>query len=168
MEIDLDAWAFRAESPAGAVKITEIGWWSSDVTEEANFEVGIYEHNIGDDNPEALVEKADTNAKGTGTGWKRVTGLDITITPETVYWLAVQVDNTATPTKIDLSPDAGEKADNNGAKTTLEDPWGVSDATYGQLVAVYAVYGEEASAEAGKAGSIKEESLRGDYENGIQ
>lgn len=165
--IDNAAQALKDTSPAGAVKVTEIGWYCENATEESNFEAGIYDHNIGDDNPEALVGKSATTAKGTGLGWKRVTGLDITITAETIYWLAVQLDNTATDTNIDGANDAGEKIDVKGAQTTLTDPWAVSAASYGQLIAVYAVYEVAVSAEAGKSGSIREESPQGDNDHGL-
>lgn len=166
--VDNAAQALKDTAPVGAVKVTEIGWYCQNETEEANFEVGIYEHNVGDDNPEVLVGKAGTNAKGTGLGWKKATGLNIAITAEQIYWLAVQLDNTATATALDGANDAGEKIDVKQAQATLTDPWAVSSATYGQRISIYAVYEVEASAEAGKSGSIKEESLRSDHDNGIQ
>lgn len=160
--IDGAARAQKDTSPAGNNVITEIGFYTDQATEESNFEVGIYEHNVGDDNPEALVEKSAVNAKGTGAGWKKVTGLNISINASTIYWIAVQVDNTATPTKIDYSAGGGEKSDVKSIQTTLTDPWAVSGGTDAIIAAVYAVYAEAASAGAGKSGSIKEETCHGD------
>jgi len=132
--------ALKDVAPAGAVKVTEIGWWSSNDSEEANYEVAIYNHNSGDDNPEAVVGWDKTNAKGTTEGWKRCTGLNIAITPATTYWLALQVDNTATTTRIEYLADGGEKQDLNNGKTALDDPWGVSVYTDTYLIGIYAVY----------------------------
>jgi hypothetical protein len=146
---DGSARAMKADTPAGAAKIVEIGWYCGEATEEANYEVGIYDHNSGDNNPEALVGSDTVNAKGTGTGWKRVTGLNIAVSGSTTYWIAVQLDNTATATRIDYDNDAGEKADQKTIQTQLTEPWGVSGFTDASLMAIYAVY-EEAAAESGE------------------
>lgn len=137
---DAVAVAFKDTAPEGAVKVVEIGWYCDNATEESNFEVAIYDHNTDDNNPEAVVGWDQTNAKGTGSGWKRCTGLDIAITAGSTYWLAMQLDNVDTPTNINLAADAGEKVDVDGAVAALKDPWGVSDASYGQLASIYAIY----------------------------
>lgn len=139
--IDSKAFASKFTSPLNAIKITEIGWWCSDATEEANFEVGIYTHNSGDDNPEAVVGSLNqTNAKGTGVGWKVVTGLDITISSETTYWLAVQLDDTPTSTRVDIDSTSGGKFDWKSPQTELSSPWGVSGFTNDwKSSAIYAV-----------------------------
>ena len=94
---DTLAWANKDTSPPGAIKVTEIGWWCSNATQAADYDVGIYNDNSIDDNPESVVGALSTgNAKGTTAGWKKVTGLNITITPNTVYWIAMQLDNTST------------------------------------------------------------------------
>jgi hypothetical protein len=139
---DNTATAFKDVSPAGAVKVTEIGWWCDNATEESNFEVAIYDHNSGDDNPEDIVGVSRTNAKGTAAGWKRVTGLDIAISAETVYWMAVQIDYTpALRTKLNYNWDVGEsKRDVIALQATLPDPWGVSGDSWETMLGVYAVY----------------------------
>ena len=138
--IDNNAQAFKYTSPVGATKVTEIGWWCNTATEEANFEVGIYDHNVGDDNPEAVVGSlSQTNAKGTGLGWKVVTGLNISISAETTYWMAAQLDNTATTTRINIGSTNGEKRDNKTSQTELTNPWGTSSGTTGHLMAIYAL-----------------------------
>lgn len=135
------ALALKDTSPSGATKITEIGWWSSNATEEGNFEVGIYDHNVGDDEPENLLSGVSrTNAKGTNAGWKVVTGLNITISPETIYWLGVQLDSTATFTDIDKNSSIpGERWVGIISQTGLPNPWGTSSFTIdNSLVAIYA------------------------------
>ena len=152
---DGKARAFKDTSPAGAQKVTEIGWYCIEATEEANYEVAIYDHNVGDNNPEAIVGWDQTNAKGTDAGWKRCTGLDISITPETVYWIAMQLDETATTTRIDVATDAGEKEDVKTGQTELTDPWGVTPDTDPVLIAMYAVYeagDNEANSRSGQLG----------------
>jgi len=132
--------ALKDTAPIGATKVTEIGWFSRDATEAANFEVGIYDHSVGDDNPEAVVGVlSQTNAKGTDAGWKKVTGLNIPITAGNIYWIAVQLDDTATSTPSVFSASAGEKYDYKTAQTTLTDPWAVSSGTEGWITGIYAV-----------------------------
>lgn len=144
---DEKAIAIKDTAPVGATKVTEIGWFTGSTSEEANFEVGIYDHNAGDDNPEAKVgDFSTTNAKGTGSGWKKVTGLNIPITEGTIYWIAVQLDNTSSTTSVDSRTDAGEKADTLDPVTSLPTPWGASESTTERLMAFYAV--TDASVEA--------------------
>ena len=144
--MDDSAWALKAVAPVGAIKVVEIGWWCDDATEESNFEVGIYDHNAGDNNPEAVVGSlSQTNAKGTNAGWKRVTGLDIPITAENTYWIAVQLDNTSTLTALDFTDSIGRMSLKSSA-TSLTAPWGTDSWTPGWLGGIYAVWeagGEE-------------------------
>ena len=140
--VDEVAHAQKDTTSASVNKITEIGWYCTNATQEANYEVAIYAHNVGDNEPEAVVGTiSTTNAKGTGAGWKKVTGLDITIEPETIYWIAVQVDNTSSNTYIDLGDAVGCSVFKDyPAQTALTDPWGTSDSFYDNiLVAIYAV-----------------------------
>jgi len=125
-------------SPASAVKITEIGWWCYNATEEANFEVGLYS-DAENGEPETRLFVEDTNAKGTTAGWKRVT-VDWEISGSTNYWLAVQCDNVATSTRIDAFWNAKGRARLN-AQTSLISDWGTSDYTDPDgMLAIYAVY----------------------------
>lgn len=167
MMIDAQSQALKDTVPAGAKKVTQIGWYCSTESEEINYEVAIYDHNVGDNNPEAVDGIDQTNAKGTTTGWKRCMGLDIEVTPETIRWITVQVDATVADTKIDRAVDAGEKLDLKSAQTELTDPWGVSDDTLGQLAAIYAVYEKEVTAEEHKFGSIQKDSDLGPKGPGI-
>ena len=136
---DTEAKALKDTSPATAIKITEIGWYAWNATQEANYEVGIY--NVGDNNHEAVVGSlSQTNAKGTNKGWKVVTGLDITISPSTIYWLAVQLDDTATASRISKTDGGADKVDRKTSQTTLVDPWGVSTSSNSDLVGIYALW----------------------------
>ena len=138
--IDNYAQAIKDTTPVGAAKIIEIGWYCNNSTEESNFEVGIYTHNVGDNNPEAVVGSlSQTNAKGTGIGWKVVTGLNIPINPSTIYWIGLQLDNTATATEISRESSGSGKYDYKTSQTTLSCPWGTSSGTGTTLRALYAV-----------------------------
>jgi hypothetical protein len=135
---DAYARAVKHTAPVGAAKITEIGWWSGDASNETNFEVGLYAHDAVNDEPAARLYVSATNAKGTTAGWKTVT-VDWDIVAETIYWIAIQVDDTATATKTDIT-DSG--APNRGtflAASTLSNPFGAG--TEGTSIpAIYAVW----------------------------
>ena len=136
--IDNISVAGRFTSPAGAVKVTEIGWWCGNATEETNFDAGIYDTSEG--LPVNLLNGVGRNqAKGTDAGWKKITGLNITITENTVYYIGVQVDNTATATVVDATNDANEYREYSSAATALPSPWNGGSGT-GRLLAFYAVY----------------------------
>lgn len=80
-------------TPAGATKITEIGWYCDNATAAANYEVGLYSANGAVVPGEAgtLLYVSRTNAKGTGAGWKKVT-VDWDISASTSYHIGLQVD----------------------------------------------------------------------------
>ena len=129
-------------SPSTAGKITEIGWYSRDISEEANFEVGLYAADGAYVPGEAgtLIHSSRTHAKGTTAGWKTAT-VNWTISPDTAYWLGVQVDDTTTATIGISSLTDGSGFDRRSGQTTLPEPFGgatISD-TDG-MEAIYAVW----------------------------
>ncbi len=139
---DNNARALKVTSPAGAVKITEIGWWCRDATEETDFELGIYDHHSGTDLPDALIAKTAPTAKGTiGGVWKSV-AVDWEIEGNTIYWIALQVDNTPSNTKWDGTNTGGQRDSSKWGETTLLASWGTSDGTYANLLSIYVVYEE--------------------------
>ncbi len=139
--IDYRARIIPSTSPANAGKITEVGWWHDDVTtsEEANFEVGLYADDGGGGKAGTLLEVSRTNAKGTTAGWKSAI-VDWDIEPETVYYIGVQVDDTATDTYTNYQ--------NLGAPyslvvhiiDTLPNPW--TSTSIEHYAAIYAVWEE--------------------------
>ncbi len=137
--LDTYAYGFKDVAPAGAAKVTEIGWWCDNATEAADYDVGIYSHDAVNNRPNGLIGVARNNAKGTTSGWKRVTGLNISISAATTYWIGVQLDNTATNTNYNYTGQAGEKDDWKTSQTSLPDPWGTSSGTGADLTAFYAV-----------------------------
>ena len=125
-------------SPAGAVKITEIGWWCDNATTDANYEVGIYSDNSG--NPQTLLQVSRTHSKGTDAGWKVATGLNLTISPETIYWIAVQCDSTSANSN-NASSDIGSGTFLGywNSQTTLATTWAGGVDTFGNIIAIYAL-----------------------------
>lgn len=132
----------KDDAPTGEVKITEIGWWCDNISEEANFEVGIYTDDSA--TPDAVVGTISrTNAKGTTAGWKKATGLNIEIAEGTTYWIAFQLDATATATSTNYVTNLiGEKyyRSNIGTETTLDDPATFASTVSNYYMAIYAVW----------------------------
>lgn len=137
--IDNQADYTKDTTPAGGnIHITEIGWWCDVATEAANFEVGIYDHDSGDDVPNNLIEVSRTNAKGTTAGWKTAS-VDWIISPETIYWIGVQLDNTDTDTYTNRSTSGG-RSFYQFSKTTLPNPAGDGIVYDNRILAFYALY----------------------------
>ena len=128
-------------SPSTAAKVTEVGWWCDNATEEANFEVALYAADGASGVAGTRLFVSATNAKGTTSGWKVVTGLNWTISPSTDYWLGLQLDNTATTTNNDWTGSGGAGNDFRTSQTTLNNPYGggaIFDAD--AMDAIYAVW----------------------------
>lgn len=127
-------------SPSTAVRITEVGWYCSNATQAANFEVGLYAADGAVVPGEAgtLLFSNITNAKGTGAGWKKVT-VDWAISPSTVYWIGVQVDSTATRTQTQGGTSGGVGRDQISA-ATLPNPFGGGTFNATSLYAIYALW----------------------------
>lgn len=141
LTIDAYRRALRDTTPSGTnLVVTEIGFYTPDATEEANYEVAIYD--LADaETPGDVVGWDQTNAKGTSAGWIKCTGLNIPVSASTNYFIAVQLDNTSTTTNIDAEGTGTGHYVYNSSATTLPDPWGTT--SYGsRLLAIYAVVGE--------------------------
>ncbi len=110
-------------TPATAETITEVGFWVDNATQEANFEVGLYDDGGTDSNAKNLLEVERTNAKGTTSGWKRCTGLNWSISGSTDYWICVQLDNTTTGTNTNQETSGGDGMDADSGQATISDPW---------------------------------------------
>lgn len=142
VDIDNYSRATKDTSPATAVKITEIGWWCGWVEEDTNYEVGVYTDDAGNVEPETLIGSSKINATGGTKGWKRVTGLNIVITPETIYWLGLQVDESASGTYVDYVSSGGSDAIRQASCSALPDPnWDIGGIlSENGMLAIYAVW----------------------------
>lgn len=136
---DTEASAFKDTSPVGALLVVEIGWYCDNATEEANYDVGIYSHDAGNNRPDTIIDSVSTAAKGTTSGWKKISGLSIPIVGSTVYWIGIQLDDTATQTDWNITADGTQKLDWKTSQTSLPTTWGASSGTDGYLAGVYAL-----------------------------
>jgi len=134
--IDNSARTLKDTSPATTSIINEVGFYTGDTTEEANFEVGLYSDSGGD--ATTLLFSDKTNAKGTSSGWIKVTGLNWSISANTTYHIAIQLDNTSTATTIDAESTGTGLIDAAAGATTLPDPTWTASPNNG-LYAIYAV-----------------------------
>ena len=136
--LDNTSQAVKDTSPVGATKITEIGWWCDNATPDVNFKVGLYAHDVSLDKPAARLYVDATNAKGAGAGWKTV-AVDWDIDPETIYWIAVQLDNTSTTNTDGAGVSGASRYSAVFAESTLLNPW-PSSSQGGNLLAFYALW----------------------------
>lgn len=146
--IDTYARVTKDTSPSTAAKIVEVGWYCANATEEANYEVGLYAADGAVVPGEAgtLLEVSRTNAKGTSAGWVYTT-VDWDISASTVYWIGVQLDDTATGTATKWYNSGGAGIDLLTSQTTLPDPFGggaLADAD--GIYAFYAIWEAAATA----------------------
>lgn len=135
--IDGSSVVTKDTSPAGATKITEIGWYRGGGTNAANFEVALYSDSAGAAATRLFVDNTNSDTAG---GWVRVT-VNWAISGSTAYWLAVQMDAHTGSSSIDTATSGGAGADVLTGQTTLNNPYGggaVADAD--GMYAIYAKY----------------------------
>ena len=145
------ATAIPATSPATAGKIVEIGWWLDSSTIEHNFEVGIYNNSVIDYPSSVVGSLYQTNSVGTTNGvWKRVT-VDIDITGNTSYWIAVQAGTSSTLSYTNYASLGGGTGRRSKVASTLSNPF-VSGAGWATSYrAFYAVW---------EAGEVTETNMK--------
>lgn len=140
-DIGGQARVIRHTSPVGSTKITEIGWYIS-AGEETNYEIGLYSANgtIVPGEAETLLYVSRTQLAGdTIPGWEHVS-VDWNISENTVYWIAIQIDNAFSDISGTYANSGGEGQDAK-VGTTLPNPFGggaISDAD--AMEGIYAVY----------------------------
>jgi hypothetical protein len=133
------AYAQRCTAPSGNNSVTSMGWYCNTATGAANFQVGIYSHDAGNDKPNVLLASSGDVAKGTDAGWKSG-AVSCALTASETYWLAMQYDDSAGNTEIDRSTVADQEWHVKITETELTDPWGTSDNSGTTLCAIYALY----------------------------
>jgi len=137
--VNTRAFALKDIGPAGATRVSEIGWWCDNATTEAETYVGIFDNDEENNRPGNLLGSVNF-AKGTAKGWKKAS-VNIDIVEGETYWIATQLDNTATGTKIDTAGTAGEQRDYKYDQGDLPAAWGASTGTGAYLISLYAVVG---------------------------
>jgi len=130
--------AVKDTSPVGAGKITEVGFYINSLPAAGDFEIGLYSHNSGSDVPDSLLySEAHTSAE-ISLGWNSFSGLDWTISPSTVYWIAAQGDAVAGTPYIDLTTGI-ERFSYQASLGSLPATWSAT-ATSANLPAIYALW----------------------------
>ncbi len=126
-------------SPVGASKVVEIGWWNEGGGDTGTTEVGIYSHDSGNDKPGTLLGSASFTTASAPT-WQKAT-VDISITAETTYWIALQCDALIITRFTNRETVTSERRSiAGGAGTELENPWPVgSTEAANQITSVYAL-----------------------------
>ena len=119
---DTSARCTKDTCPADKTVITEVGWYCVNATEAANYQMGLYSHDSGNDTADALLYTTGDQAKGTNSGWKTVSGLEWEVTPGTIYWIGMQLDNTATNTTIPWQLTGG-RSGINVSEVSLPNPF---------------------------------------------
>lgn len=135
---------FKATSPAGNNNVTELGWYQPLANNDAaDYCCGIYSHDAGNNRPNALIatQSSGQSSMANTAGWYKYTGLSISLTASTTYWIAAGVENVTNQNQVDYAADAGEKYDWKFTATgALPSPWGASSGTFGRLIAIFAKY----------------------------
>jgi len=126
-------------SPAGATRITEIGFWADSTGSDVNFEVGLYsadgETVPGEAGTRLYVDT--TNALGTTSEWKTVS-VDWEISASTKYWIAIQADYSADANSTNTGAITGHNSDAKSSSNSLTDPFG--GGAYASTNSMYAIY----------------------------
>ena len=133
--IDGNAVVTKDTAPAGAVKITSIGWYRASGTNAANWEIALYSDLAGVPVSRLFVDATNSSTSG---GWL-TTVVDWDITPSTPYWLALQMDAHSGSSQVDSAASGGAGSDLFAA-STLADPYaGGAVADADGMYAIYAL-----------------------------
>lgn len=135
--VDASSRCTKDTCPADVSIITEVGWYQGSFDNTGSYAVGLYSHNSGSNTANALLESS-TGHTMTGMGWQVVSGLNWSVTPGTVYWLATAIPNTTPNVTMDYVNTGGRTGINvAGAGVSLPDPFAsASDTDY--ILALYA------------------------------
>lgn len=134
--VDGSARAHKHTTPASIGKITEIGWFKGNISNVGDYQLCLYSHHVGNDVPDALLYTTAATTSGMPAGWLTKT-VDWAVSPETIYWLALQVDNVTGSIDIDYAAVGGRESIDTSL-ISPPDPW-VSAATSTKILAIYAV-----------------------------
>jgi len=134
--IDGSSVVTKDTTPANASKITEVGWYRAAGTNTANFEIALYADTAGVAAARLYVDATNSSSSA---GWI-VTAVDWSVSGNTSYWLAVQMDAHSGSSSIDRETSGGAGYDVLTSQSALADPYGggaVADAD--GLMAIYAL-----------------------------
>ena len=139
--------ATKLVAPAGALKITEVGFWSDNCNTTTDWAMGLYSHDAGNDKPDARLYLVDTEQLTDADDgvWKSV-AVDWDITAGTTYWLAGEVDSAGGTVNHNYSAAGGERysVSGEGGATALPATWDAgSIEAENNIFDLYAVYTTE-------------------------
>ena len=129
-------------SPAGNNRVTEIGFYQDKSIEvSVDYDVAIYDHDSINDKPDDIIGSSTGNALITSAkAWNVVTGLNISLTASTAYWVVARIDDDPN-TLINYSSDSGSREMDGPMGSSLPDPWNnVGDAYDDYSYAMFAKY----------------------------
>ena len=158
--IDGSSVVTKHTSPANAVKITSIGWYRASGTNAANWEIALYAEAAGIAATRLFVDATNSS---TSNGWL-VTAVDWDITPNTAYWLGLQMDAHSGNSSVDAAATLGVGSDVMTGQTTLNDPYGGGAAA--DADGMYAIYALVAPISADITGTITASVAETDIVNG--
>ncbi|MFH1895449.1 MAG: MopE-related protein, partial [archaeon] len=130
--------AFKIVAPEDAT-ITEMGFYVNAVSEETNCQLGIYSHDAINDRAATRLAYSGDFAKGITAGWKTAT-VDYEFTLGTTYWLAVQCDNTATATFMDITANSIGRSEYFTVQSSLAASYGAPSGFGTFEHSIYALY----------------------------
>lgn len=139
--------ASKFTTPVGCTNITEIGFYvKSTLHSGVGWKAAIYTHNSGGDAPDALVGSIATGNSLTAStaGWYKYTGLSISVSAETVYWIVIEVADSVNDVVSWYDPTESGRY-GYGTPLPLSDPfpgWSAADVV---SCAFYAKYGSSSS-----------------------
>jgi len=141
---DGQAFALMHTSPAGNNKVVEIGFWQGESDNAAAaYNVGIYADNAG--SPGALIATQSSGQSTTvnTSGWYKYTGLNLSLTAATDYWISVGMEPVNPANNMDYlsAPGSGVALKFDSlANSTLLDPFEVEGGNANILYSIYAKY----------------------------
>ena len=140
--LDSYAWAMKDTVPTGYTTITEIGWWynSCSYMPAANtWEACIYSDTLDEaDSVVGTIQTGASVATSLSDNWISYTGLNITVSAGSNYWIAVQVDSTPSSAYCNYDHSGGDSHKKN-SMTALPSSWGSSDTETSYIMAIYAI-----------------------------
>ena len=143
--VDGGIYACRHIAPPGAYQITELGWWQDDGSNDAaNYNMGVYDDDTN--TPGSLIATQESGQATTANtaGWYKYTGLTITVTPYTTYWIGLAIEAVAGANRLPLAgnPWCTGLAYHwgTGAPPTLSDPFVSGGSNENISFSIYAKY----------------------------
>lgn len=131
--------AIKVVAPANGT-ITEIGFYSVSNSEAADAEYGIYDDDVANGRAGNLLATSGTITKSSGTGWKSAP-VSYSFTSGVTYWIAVQIDDTATRLDSQYGGSSGNSLTYKSSQTALTNPHGAySSISANNIAAIYALY----------------------------